>query len=1740
MKKFEFLIICLLICFGGISASAAGNTVFFNYEFENIKTGNLPVKWGVFLKNDNNIARVEEFPSSENKSFYFAKKGENDPYVNIYEATDFNADNAVLEFSFYSPDTSVSKTIMLRDINAQFNALLNIGENGIFAVPGQKTWTYNAKVWNKVVCKINFNQKKVSVYLNDNCVANNVAFANPSFGQLGIVRVTYPAEGNYGELYIDNLRFYEGTEQLDIGSESTSQYIASESAIKKTLEGHVAMTALSSKAYVNNNKISISPLPEYTDGQLYIPVKLTAEGLGGSVSQNNSILVTLNGNTITLTENQSKVLINNEERNIEFPVKRINETIMMSISDFSSITGIAHSFNRQYRFAVIGTDADKLSPDSIQDIYNYVIYTRPSKEQILKDFGPMNGVHPRIMVTEDVLNRIKQDTAENLLIKSWYKQLLQDADKILTQAHTYYAKPDGLRLLEMSRQLLDRAQTLGMAYKLSGETKYAEYLWGELDAVCNFNDWNSTNHFLDTAEMITGVAIAYDWLYDYWTPLQRKIIENAILNLGLLESEKAYDGDKTVYGEWVQWDSNWNQVCNGGTTVGCLAIMDIYPELCSKMIETAFYSQEKMMCEFAPDGAWREGVTYWYYTIQYVVYQMASLDTALGTDYGYYFTNGINDSVYFLEHIQSAQSSFNFHDTNEGVVNAPQVFYFADKNNDGKLAKRRIDWMKFQKQKSSALDLIFLDTNNIDEDAEITEKDKRFESIETTVFRSEFSNKDALFAGIHAGDNNVAHGNIDSGTFVFDALGERWACDLGMGNYNAAGYFGDKRYDYYRCSPQGQNVIALNPVTTRGQNLSAVTTTERFETEENGGLAVVDMTEAYQDKVTSAKRGMKIDHNRTQMLLKDELNISEESDLYWFMHTKADITIMENGKTAVLSKNGKNVYVLLESNQNAQFYTSEAKPVTGSLDLGQEDNSAYRKLNIFIPKANGNVQIAVRFVPIYSNFVLGELNNYRKDMLELMSQWTIEKETEAVSDVEIGSAIIDENNIFVSDFNSYNEIDSTNEPSGWNSGWNTLDQMSFSSENVSDGNNRLKLECKKDGGQGRLVKSGLNLSGSYGFEGKFTFNQTTLDNVNEDNAYIMSIRTQDDLSHQKYLLKVYRGALRVNDNEVENDKLIDIEADKEYTIKVICNFENGTYECYIDGNYIGNYQLGDMFSNDNIVKLVRFTGFLAGSEKDSALTVDDARIFTVKKENDKSNRGEYEEGREIFLTASNAEKVDKIIYYNGDEVIGEFYNSGSGGAKNYILPAGENKIKAVLHYSIGKNAESKTVSIYGLPNPVLKGADGNILYKEGEELTLTAKNIIGGINAQVTYYSGDTVIGISSDSLSDYSVKYRVVSGNNKLKAVVRYNDVSLSGEEIDIAAAGVPVLKGAEAGVYVAGTSIMISIDNIVQGMDAIVTYYDNDTKIITSSDATSNYRAKYVITGGEHKIRAVVKYKEFELSTEESTVWGLNIPKLCGIEYEEYKEGTEISLSIENVEPNMNAVVVYYDGDAKIATSSDAASNYRAKYVIPSGERRIRAVVQSNNTETSSEEFVIFGITTPVLKGISRDEYATGEQITLSAENITENIGAIVTYYSGNTKIGSSSDANLNYSVKYTVLEGKNELKATVRYKTDKEYSTDVIGINGIKHSDSLEVADINIDDTIQVTVHSPYAVDLNVYAASYDKNGTLISVSMDNLVFETKSDKTTKELNFSKGNKTKVFVWEKNTMRPIEFADGVNNVF
>ena len=219
------------------------------------------------------------------------------------------------------------------------------------------------------------------------------------------------------------------------------------------------------------------------------------------------------------------------------------------------------------------------------------------------------NVHPYLYTSAERFTYLRQLVTDGQPL-AWYNALKAKADSIIPLAVNYYHLPDGVRLLSISRSVLDRVETLATVYQISGDTAYAERAWSELDAVCNFPDWHPP-HFLDVAEMTHAAAIGYDWLYQYWTPARRTELVTAIKNFRLTPGLSEYT---TNQGWTKSTGNNWNFVCNGGLVAGAMAIAADDPTTAADVITRAVNSARPVIAHFATDnGGWYQGPGYWDY-----------------------------------------------------------------------------------------------------------------------------------------------------------------------------------------------------------------------------------------------------------------------------------------------------------------------------------------------------------------------------------------------------------------------------------------------------------------------------------------------------------------------------------------------------------------------------------------------------------------------------------------------------------------------------------------------------------------------------------------------------------------------------------------------------------------------------------------------------------------------------------------------------------------------------------------------------------------------------------------------------------------------------------------------------------------------------------------------------------------------------------------------------------------------
>jgi len=616
-------------------------------------------------------------------------------------------------------------------------------------------------------------------------------------------------------------------------------------------------------------------------------------------------------------------------------------------------------------FQVIG--ADHLVPARLKEAL-------PEQTNIFDTLAPS---HPRLFATAERFAWLRQQITDNPTGQpaQWYASLYRSATNLFTAAPVTYVLDNRGTILSQSRTVANRMYQLGLAWNMSGDSNFAERAWIELTAAGNFPNWNPS-HFLDTAEMTHAFGLAYDWFHGYWTPAQRTFLLTNITTKGLSPGLSAFSNN-------VGWTrstaNNWNMVCNGGLTVGALAVGTDAEAIAEQVVSKTVVSQAPVMQRWTADnGAWFEGPGYWDYTSDYNFRMLAALQSALGSDFGLSATEGLNNAGLFAMLLTSAnRRNFNFADASMGASSGPQMTWWARRFNVPAYACH-----ERTNNIADVLGLLWWDPRGSDPASEGIGADllflgptgaTPFKSQHVGVFRSSWGDNNETMLAFKGGEMGAAHGNLDAGTFVLEALGKRWAWDLGADDYSLPGYFNSSptapinRWQYYRMRGEGQNTIIINPGAGPDLKYGAVAPVWLFQSKENArAMSIVDLTPVATN-VTRLWRGFQLfGPQRKQALVQDEIEGASSADAWWFLHYRSDLTdltISSDGASATMTQGDHRLWARILSS-NGTFQIMDARPLPTSPDPdGQNLNKTHRKLAIHLTAVT-NTTIAVWFVPL--------------------------------------------------------------------------------------------------------------------------------------------------------------------------------------------------------------------------------------------------------------------------------------------------------------------------------------------------------------------------------------------------------------------------------------------------------------------------------------------------------------------------------------------------------------------------------------------------------------------------------------------------------------------------------------------------------------------------------------------------------------------------------------------------------
>lgn len=516
-----------------------------------------------------------------------------------------------------------------------------------------------------------------------------------------------------------------------------------------------------------------------------------------------------------------------------------------------------------------------------------------SLDAVRKHIEAVTKSHPRLLVDDKGLADLRRSVNKDPLRRSLAEAVIRQAEGLLNVAPIKREK-EGRRLLSQSRRCVQRTLTLSMAYHLTGEMKYVSRCEKEMLAVAEFSDWNPS-HFLDVAEMTFGMAIGYDWLYDKLSEQSRAKIRSAIVDKGVaLPFNSQHKG-------WVRSRNNWGQVCHGGLTAGALAVVEDAPDLAAQTVHNALHNVTYSMAAYTPNGSYPEGPGYWSYGTSYNVLLIGVLESVLGTDFGLTKAPGFNKTGQYLSLMTGPSGQFfNYADGGAGRGTQPALFWFASRYErpdwllgEHDRLKRDIERMKRSYGSDRLIPLLLLWMNDEHDASDIRMPLHWYSEGETpvTVHRSSWTDPKAVFFGIKAGSPSANHGQMDTGSFVLDADGVRWAIDLGAEGYHGIESRGmnlwdrsqdSDRWTIFRQSNEGHNTLVIDGKLQVAKGNAPIL---RFSDNPKFPHTIVDLSPVYEDQAESIRRGFALLPSG-EVSIQDELTgLKRGSRVRWGMIT---------------------------------------------------------------------------------------------------------------------------------------------------------------------------------------------------------------------------------------------------------------------------------------------------------------------------------------------------------------------------------------------------------------------------------------------------------------------------------------------------------------------------------------------------------------------------------------------------------------------------------------------------------------------------------------------------------------------------------------------------------------------------------------------------------------------------------------------------------------------------------------
>ena len=556
--------------------------------------------------------------------------------------------------------------------------------------------------------------------------------------------------------------------------------------------------------------------------------------------------------------------------------------------------------------------------------------------------------HPRVWLNDTAMAALRASIASDATHASYAATLVASATAMLSAPLTLYTNctvvgacrnaavfgtGPGTGYLDASGASSIMV-TCALVHRLNGtagRTPFSDRALAELLHVVR--DWASwywpVGEALERSEVVWGAAVAYDWLFALLSPGERVEVEDVL-------GARALDGRLRDEREGMWWArdpmaANWAINANAPLLGAAAALADVprwaaAAARVSAIITAALPVPTKL---WEPHGVWPEGVAYNNYALLSLAAGCGALLSDGGGGAACAWVRGAGPCAAGRAILLATGPSGDVHNFADGHVETTvsgALFAAAMRCGEPGYAAAarairardggaRLEDVVYYTPAGSPADWAALLPQCVLLGGAAAPR-----RVHAGVLRSApwgfpagpTPLPNVTWMSFKGGDNDYAtgsannHGHLDVGSFVFEALGVRWAIDLGPGAYDypLLAYFGRFRFGYALPSSLTHNVISFDGDTQhRGGGGLLV---DGDCSEGGGGWGALDVTSAYGGAARVTRTLRLLGSGRCAAGVVEDAWMAADgvSTATWSIHTTAAPAVDDGGVTLTASAGG--------------------------------------------------------------------------------------------------------------------------------------------------------------------------------------------------------------------------------------------------------------------------------------------------------------------------------------------------------------------------------------------------------------------------------------------------------------------------------------------------------------------------------------------------------------------------------------------------------------------------------------------------------------------------------------------------------------------------------------------------------------------------------------------------------------------------------------------------------------------